>query len=222
MATKTTTKLSDLENAQKILNQIEAKAAELSASRASDERELASLSFAAHGDADQKAFARLETIKARMVKRDLDMKSIEAALAEAQRRLAAAQEAEAAAEQRQNAAQARIVVERIDELFASADIHFKQAMDALEAAESRIEEVHRLGFAYPTAVQLRANSIFALETCMTRLPKYMWDELSRGGLRYPSPSQRRTFSQFWAAMSATLGREIASRLGEKHNKEDAA
>src|SRR5262249_25318878 len=154
--------------------------------------DMASVSYAAH-TGDQKAEAKLETLRDRAIRRDLEAQNLDSAIAEAKRRVAAAQADEAAAEQKQNAAQARVVVERIDELYASADVHFKQAMDALEAAEARIEEVHRLGFPYPTAVQLRANIIFALETFLVRLPKYMWDELSHGGLRYPSPAQRRTF-----------------------------
>jgi len=217
-----TTRLSELENAQTILNNLESKAAELAASRAADEQELAQISFAAHASEDQKALARLETIKSRVVKREVDAKSLESAIAEAARRVAAAKDAEAQAGQKQNAEAAKVIVDRIDDLFASADMHFKQAMDALEAAHARIEEVHGLGFAYPTAVQLRANIIYALETCMARMPKYLWDELSRGGLRYPSPAQRRTFSQFWAAMSATLGREIATRLGETKNEKEVA
>src|SRR5262249_46925300 len=106
--------------------------------------------------------------------------------------------------------------------FASADTHFKEAFDALKAADSRIEELHRLGFAFPTALQVRANVIYALETCLMSLPKYLWNELSHHSLRFLAPGQRRTFSQFWSQMSASLGREIAARLGETKQKEDAA
>src|SRR6516165_8739895 len=83
MTTKTATKKLSAIDAQKIVDQLESKAAELAETRASDERELASISFAAHASEDQKALARLETIKARAVKRELDAKSLDAAIAEA-------------------------------------------------------------------------------------------------------------------------------------------
>jgi len=212
-----TNKLSELENAQTILNNLETKAAEMAASRAADESELAALSFPAHAASDQKALARLETIKQRAANREADMKSLDIALAVAKRNVETAKANEAAAEQRQHAGEARVIVDRIDSLFASADVHFKQAFEALKAADGRIEELHGLGFQYPTAVQLRANVIYALETSLMSLPKYLWQELSRGGLRFLAPGQRRTFSQFWSQMSASLGREIATRLGEKRD-----
>ena len=221
MTTKTATKQLSAIDAQKIVDQLESKAAELAASCAADERELASISFEAHASEDQKALARLETIKARAVKRELDAKSLDAAVAEAKRRVAEAQAEEAKAEQKRCAGEARVIVDRIDSLFASADLHFKQAMDALVAADKRIAELHQLGFQYPTSVQLRANIMYALETCLMALPKYLCDELARSGVRFLAPHQRRTFSQFWSQMSANLGREIANRLGEKPNKEVA-
>src|SRR5262249_35664885 len=125
-------------------------------------------------------------------------------------------------EQKRCAAEAKVIVDRIDSLFASADVHFKQAMDALAAADARIEELHGLGFAFPTAVQLRANAIYALETALMSLPKYLWNELARGSVRFLAPGQRRTFSQFWSEMSASLGREIAARLGETKNQKEVA
>src|SRR5262245_37999057 len=93
MTTKTTKKVNVID-AQKILNDLETKAAELAASRVSDERELEAISFEAHAASDQKAIARLEEIKSRVVKREVDAKSLDSAITEAKRRVAAAQEAE--------------------------------------------------------------------------------------------------------------------------------
>jgi len=210
-----------IEAAERILAELQARYDRTVQARESDDRELGAVSYSALAAGDKDASEKLERVKEQALRRDLEIKAIRSAIAQAQNNLAEAKAAEAAAEQKRCAAEAQVIVDRIDSLFASADLHFRQAMDALEAAHARIEDVHGLGFAYPTAVQLRANIIYALETCMARLPKYLWDELSRGGVRWPSPAQRRTFSQFWAAMSASLSREIATRLGEKH-KEDAA
>src|SRR5262249_4139586 len=214
---KTTTKLSSID-AQKIVDDLEVRRADSAAQPAADQREIESIALAAH-TGDQRAAAKLETIRERELRRQLDLTGIDAALTAAKRNVEAAKADEAAAEMKRCAREARVIVDRIDSLFASAASDFRKAMAALTPADKRIEELHQLGFQYPTAVQLRANVVYALETCMTALPKYLWDELSRGGLRYPSPGQRRTFSKFWTDMSANLSREIANRLGESTNKE---
>src|SRR6516165_8932853 len=95
---KTTKATNNVQSAQAIVDELEARKTEMAASRASDERELAEISFAAHGAGDQKALARLETIKARIVKREVDAKSLNAAVDEAKRRFADARNAEAMAE----------------------------------------------------------------------------------------------------------------------------
>src|SRR5262245_2395004 len=221
MATKKQTNDNPIESAEKTLANLIAKRDRLASVRAADDAELAAVVFHAHtGDKD--AAERLDAIRERAAKREIDIKSIDAAIAVAQQNVESAKANEAAAEQKRLAGEARVIVDRIDSLFASAHTHFKQAFDALKAADARIEELHGLGFAFPTAVQTRANIIYALETCLMSLPKYLWQELSRGGMRFLAPNQRRTFSQFWAQMSASIGREIATRLGEtKHEKEVA-
>ena len=107
---------------------------------------------------------------------------------------------------------------RIDSLFASADKHLTLALDALKAADGRIEELHRLGFAFPTAIQVRTNALFALQTYLMALPKYWWNELAHGGVRFLAPHERRSFQQFWSQMAGSIGREIAARLGEKQKE----
>jgi hypothetical protein len=218
---KQTSNENPIEAAERILAELHAQQDKTVKAREADDRELGSVSYAALAAGDKDAAEKLERVKDLALRRDLEIKAIRSAIAQAQHNLAEAKADEAAAEQKRCAGEARVIVDRIDSLFASADLHFKQAMDALLAADKRIDELHQIGFQYPTPVQLRANIVYALETCMTALPKYLWDELSRGGLRYPSPGQRRTFSKFWTDMSANLGREIANRLGEKPNKEVA-
>jgi hypothetical protein len=222
MTAKTATKKpSALENAQKILHDLETKKADLAASCNADQRELESIAFAAHAAADQKALARLETIKSRAVNREADMKSLDAAIAEAKRNVESAKANEAAAEQKRLAGETRVIVDRIDSLFASADTHFKQAFDALKAADGRIEELHVRGFAFPTAIQVRASALFALQTYLMTLPKYWWNELSHGGVRFQAPHERRSFQQCWSQMATSIGREIGQRLGESKQKEVA-
>ena len=75
---KQTTKLNAVENAQKTLHELEAKRDAVTASRQNDERELEAVAFAAH-TGDQKAAAKLETLKERALRRDLELKSVDAA-----------------------------------------------------------------------------------------------------------------------------------------------
>src|SRR5262249_26705767 len=217
---KTTTKLSSID-AQKIVDDLEVRRADSAAQAAADQREIESIALAAH-TGDQRAAAKLETIRERELRRQLDLTGIDAALTAAKRNVEAAKATEDAAEMKQNAEEAKVVVDRIDSLFASADTHFKQAMDALAAADKRIEELHRLGFTFPTAIQVRTNALFALETYLMALPQYWWRELAHGSVRYLAPHHRRSFSKFWTDVSTNLSREIANRLGESTNKERGA
>jgi hypothetical protein len=207
-------------DAQKLVDQLAAKAAELATQASSDQREIESIALAAHTGCE-KSRAKLETIRERELRRAMDLTGIDAAIKEARRNVESAEAAEAAAAQKRIAAEARLIIDRIDSLFASADKHLTLALDALKAADGRIEELHRLGFAFPTAIQVRTNALFALQTYLMALPKYWWNELSAGGVRFQAPHERRSFQQFWAQMSASLGREIAQRLGESKQKEVA-
>jgi hypothetical protein len=183
-----------------------------------DER--AAVALDAH-TGNTKARKRLDEINAAIATHESELASLGAAIKAAGESLKKAEAAAALEADRKLAGEARIVVDRIDELFASADTHFKQAFEALKAADTRIEELRQLGFAFPTALQVRMNARFAFMTYLLALPKYWWNELQYAGVQYPSPAERRTFSQFWQQMSAALGREIAQRLGEAKQKEVA-
>jgi hypothetical protein len=216
--TKTATKLNAVEHAQKILHELESKRDAVTASGQNDQSELESVAFAAH-TGDQKAAAKLETLKERTLRRDLELKSVDAAIAVAQQNVEAAKAAELAAEQKRIAEEARVIVDRVDSLFASADKHLTLAFDALKAADARIEELHVRGFAFPTAIQVRTNALFALQTYLMALPKYWWNELAHGGVRFLAPHERRSLQQCWSKMAGSIGREIAARLGETKQKD---
>jgi hypothetical protein len=215
---KQTTKLNAVEHAQKIVDELKAKRDATVAATRSDEAEMANISYEAH-TGDQKAAAKLETLRERALRRNDELSSIDVAIKVAERKLAAAKADEVAAEQKRIAAEARLIIDRIDSLFASADTHFKQAFDALKAADGRIEELHARGFAFPTAIQIRTNALFALQTYLMALPKYWWNELAHGGVRFLAPHARCSFQQCWSKMAASIGREIAARLGETKQKQ---
>jgi len=177
-----------------------------------DER--AAVALYAH-TGNTKARKRLDEINAAIATHESELASLGAAIKAAGESLKKAEAAAALEADRKLAGEARVIVDRIESLFASADLHFKQAFEALKAADTRIEELRQLGFAFPTALQVRMNARFAFMTYLVALPKYWWNEIQYAGVQYPSPAERRTFSQFWSKMSASLSREIANRLGEK-------
>ena len=177
-----------------------------------DER--ANVALAAH-TGNVKARKRLDEINTAIATHESELASLGAAIKAAGESLKKAEAAAALEADRKLSGEARVIVDRIDSLFASADTHFKQAFEALKAADTRIEELRQLGFAFPTALQVRMNARFAFMTYLVALPKYWWNEIQYAGVQYPSPAERRTFSQFWSKMSASLSREIANRLGEK-------
>src|SRR5262249_47607301 len=151
-----TTILSELENAQTILNNLESKAAELAASRAADEHELAQISFAAHASEDQKALARLETIKARVVKREVDAKSIDSAIAEAKRRVAAAQDAEAKAEQCRVASELAELAQMMREAGNKADKGLAMLIEGSNDLRKIVQAINARGLGSPSAQQLQS------------------------------------------------------------------
>src|SRR5262249_61027378 len=116
-----------------------AEAAELATQAASCQCEMESVALAAH-TGDEKAAAKLETIRERELRRQLDLTGIDAAIKAAQRNAESAKADEAAAEMKRNAKEARVIVDRIGELYASADLHCRQALEALAAADGRVNE----------------------------------------------------------------------------------
>ena len=106
---KTTTKLS-VSDAQKIVDNLEARRADNAAQAAADQREIESIALAAHCG-DQKAQNKLEQLKDRAIRREADLRSLDAAITAAKRNVESAKASEAAAEQKRCAAEARVIVE---------------------------------------------------------------------------------------------------------------
>jgi hypothetical protein len=206
-----------IEAAEKVLANLIAKRSEVAAYSA-DELQMGEVAYLAQMG-DEKAVAKLEVLQKLANQRREQLSVLDPAIATAKLKLAQARANEVATEQRRAIEEARVIVDRIDSLFASADKHLTLALDALKAADGRIEELHVRGFSFPTAIQVRTNALFALETYLMALPKYWWNELSHGGVRFLAPHHRRSFRQFWAQTAKSLEREIAARLGAVKQKD---
>jgi hypothetical protein len=212
---KTTTKLSDLENATKILNDLESKAAELAETRASDERELEAISFEAHGAGDQKALARLETIKARAVKRELDAKSLDAAVAEAKRRVAEAKADEAAAGKHRVALEVRGLLNSLRDAGKVCDETLATFAASSNVMKDIIQKMNALGFHHPSSTQFMSLGERAVRGMLVNTP-------FQRGFESIAPRERKNFNEFVGQWCISIEREIAQRLGETKQTEKVA
>src|SRR6516164_2534647 len=141
---KQTTKLNAVENAQKTLHELEAKRDAVTASRQNDERELEAVAFAAH-TGDQKASAKLETLRDRAIRRDLELKSVDAAIAVAKQNVEVAKAAEAAADQRRVALEIQRLAKELREAGKLADEGLAMFLDATNVMQHIVSQFSTLG-----------------------------------------------------------------------------
>jgi hypothetical protein len=205
---KTTKATNNVQSAQAIVDELEARKTEMAASRASDERELAEISFAAHGAGDQKALARLETIKARIVKREVDAKSLNAAVDEAKRRFADARNAEAMAEAARVAEEVAEIAGILRESGAEADKALARFIAATQSVSKCIAGLQERGVNSPNGAQLLALGRRAVLAAMIETPL-------RREFEHLSPRERTRFSEFCSGWANALLRNVGKTKQEK-------
>src|SRR6516162_2921820 len=120
--------MTDTEKAETTIRELERKreACVVRGTELADER--AAVALDAH-TGNAKAAKRLAEIHSAIATHGSELTSIDAAIAVAQRNVESAKAAEAAAEQKRIAEQARLIIDRADSLFASADKHLKLALE---------------------------------------------------------------------------------------------
>jgi hypothetical protein len=212
---KTVTKKPSVTDAQKIVDELEAKAAGLAASRTSDERELAEISFAAQVAEDQKSAARLETLKARIVKRGVDAKSLDAALAEAKRRLAAAQDAERLAEEHRVAEELLELSNMMREVGAKADKALKQFIEASNDLKKIIAATNQRALHNPSAQQLQSLGRRAILGELVNSPFAKEFE-------HVAPRDRQSLALVTEAWASAIERYVSQKLNQGGDAKDVA
>src|SRR6516225_9288618 len=191
---KNATKLA-LEHAEKVLHDLEAKQADLAASRASDESEMASVSYEAH-TGNEKAAAKLETLRERALRRDLELKNIASAIQVAKERVALAQAEEAKAEQRRVAMEIQRLTKELREAGKLADEGLAMFLDATNAMHHIVSRFSSLGLGNPSAVQFVSLGERAVRTVLM-------ETVFRRAFEYLGPADRKSFASFtaeWAVM----------------------
>jgi hypothetical protein len=187
----------------------------LAETRASDERELASISFAAHASEDQKALARLETIKARAVKRELDAKSLDAAIAEAKRRVVDAQNAEAIAEAAKVAEEIAELAGIVREAGARADKALTQFITASNDIKKCIAALQQRGINNPSAQQLQSLGERAVRGALVNSP-------FAKSFEHLAPRERHSFAQFTSSWAAAIENAVGAKTKKEAADERAA
>src|SRR5215813_2263367 len=144
MAKKQATNESPVEIAERALRELQAKYDRVAAARADDDREMGDVSYKAHsGDAE--ASKKLNTVVERMLRRDLELKSITSAIMVAQANLTEAQDAEAKAEQRRVALEIRRLAKELREAGKLADEGLAMFADATSAMHHTVCQLSTFG-----------------------------------------------------------------------------
>jgi len=210
---KTATKLSPREHAEQTLHELEAKQAELAASRENDEAEMASVSYAAH-TGDQKAEARLETLRSRAIRRDLEAKNLASAIEEAKRRVTAAKDAEGRAEEQRVAEELLELSQMMREAGKKCDKALKLLAEGSNELRKVVQATNQRGMGNPSAQQLQSLGSRAILGTIINSP-YAKD------FPHIAPAERKNFATFTEAWASMVERAVSAKLQTNKQEEVA-
>jgi hypothetical protein len=175
------------------------------------------ISFAAHASDDAKARKRLDEINRESALHDSELRSLDAAIAEAAERVKTAQAAEARAVDQARAAELSAHVDELSQIPAYIEKHLTDALRGLIAFERGVAELHQKGVMFPSDIQLRLGMTAVLGTWLQQLPKLWWNEIA-AGLRFRAPNERKSALSYWAQIEPSLRNAIAQHLGKPESE----
>ena len=214
MAKKQVANENSVEIAERTLRDLQEKHDRVAATRADDDREMGNVSYKAHSG-DTEASKRLDSVVERMLRRDLELKSITSAIMVAQQNLVEAKADEAAADQRRVALQARSLLASLRDAGKTCDEALATFAAGSDVMRRIIQEINALGFHHPTGMQYMSLGERAVRTALVNTA------FSRAFEAIP-PSERQEFNDFVGKWCVALEREIAARLGETKQTEKVA
>jgi hypothetical protein len=178
-------KQTDITKAEQVLADLNAKREALVARGHELAEQQQEISFKAHTGSKSER-AKLDEINSHLLSHDYELRSIDAAIAQATKNLAAADQAQAHAQERENALALRA---KVDEFVAHA-IALDDALTAVSkeatALEETLKEIHLLGCSFPSRAQLDALGTRALKTAIMETP-------FRREFEHLAPRERQTF-----------------------------
>jgi hypothetical protein len=133
----------DIEQAEHVLNNLRQKRVAAGVRGHSLGEESTKLAFAAHASDDAKARKRLDEINREAVLHDSELRSLDAAIAEAAERVKTAQAAEARAADRQRAEEAYKLVKELGDCFPYLDRKLEEARQCADCDRRRRSAIAR-------------------------------------------------------------------------------
>jgi hypothetical protein len=210
----------EIQKALALVDDLETKRAQHVAKAASLSAERDEIALGAFTGVDRHR-KRLDELHAALARHGSELAAMDAAIKSARERLAEAEHAEALADDRAHAAEARKLVAELDQAFAYLDKTMATTAKTLTAIDHVVNELHKLGFAFPSDAQIKLGVTQAICTWEHHLPKHWHAELT-GGFRFLAPGERRGFADYWRAVEVPLNNQIRARLSEPHKKDVAA
>jgi hypothetical protein len=175
------------------------------ATELADERQR--VSFAAH-TGDAKARQRLDKINIETAAHTSEFESIEAALAEANKRLELAKRTEASTADREKAKAIAVLNAQLKEQLDDADDAFADAISSVLSARALLMEMRGLGVTSPTDQMFRINAVAVIKTVIQNLPQPWINDFEFARL---APSQKKNFN----SLAESWCNQIANRLPKK-------
>jgi hypothetical protein len=213
--------MNDIERAEHVLNSLRQKRDAVVARGVELGDDRTKLAFAAHATGDAKARKQLDEINREDALRDSELRSLDAAIAEASVRVNRAQQAEARKADQKRAAELRKHVDELAELPAFVDEHLAAALEGLIAFERGVTELNQKGISHPSASQLRLGICAVIQTWAQGLPKHIHNEL-RDGMSFLAPHERKTATSYFAQVEPGLRTAIKQRLGDAEQMDNGA
>ena len=203
------------EAAERILAELHAQQDKTVKAREADDRELGSVSYAALAAGDKDAAEKLERVKDRALRRDLEIKAIRSAIAQAQHNLAEARAVAAAADQRRVALEVRGLIKSLRDAGTVCDEALATFAASSNVMKGIIQKINALGFTHPSATQYMSLGERAVRGMLVNTP-------FQRGFESIAPRERQNFNDFTSRWCESLEREIAIRLGESKTEREVA
>jgi len=206
MAKTTTRKIADAES---ILHKLTAAKADLATARANDESEMAAVSYAAH-TGDQRAAAKLEALRDRAIKRDIEARNLDSAIAEAQRRVDAAKDAAERAEQARVAAEIEELAGLLRESGARADKGLRLMIQGSNEMARIIAAMQERGLGNPSQQQLQSLGRRAVLAGLVDSP-------FNREFEHLAPRDRQDFAKFSSSWADAIERAVRAKTKQEEN-----
>src|SRR5215471_6414995 len=166
---------------------------------------MASVSYSAH-TGDERAAAKLETLRDRAIRRDVDARNLASAIDEAKRRVVAAKAFEAQAEETRIAGELQELAGLMREVGAKADRALKTLIEASVDLKKVIVATNQRGLANPSATQLQALGRRAI------LGELVGSPFAKE-FEHIAPRERQNFAAFTGAWANAIERAANTKLG---------